>query len=190
MRSRFVVLGAAALLAMAGCAMAGCDNKAEAQAEETLPPVALVEQPAASAGGACILWNYDFIKTKIGVAFDVAASDQVDDTSTCVVQTVGGKWPDLALSVVESTQADAKLFLSDLKPAKATTLKGLGKAAYRLNSAASAGHGPVIEIGWLSEAKQLQTLRFTFAKDAKATDVNAMNGKLLTLAKAMDTTAG
>jgi hypothetical protein len=178
------VLAAALLLALAGCD-SGDDSGAESP-----PPVDFVEQPAASAGGACILWDYAFIQQKIGVKFSVAASDQVDDTSSCVVQTVAGDWPDLALSVVESTKADAKLFLSDLKPDKGTTLKGLGKAGYRLNSAASGGHGPVVEIGWLSEAKQLQTLRFTFAKDAKATDVNAMNTKLFALAKAMDTTAG
>jgi hypothetical protein len=106
------------------------------------------------------------------------------------VQTVSGDWPDLALSVVESTPADADLFMAELKPKKASTLKGLGKAGYRLNTAAADGHGPVVEIGWLSEAKQLQTLRFTFPKDAKAADVTAMNTKLLALAKAMDTTAG
>jgi hypothetical protein len=182
-RSRSVVLGATALLVLGGCSH-------RAPQAESLPPVELVEQPAASAGGACILWDYAFIKDKIGVTFNVAASDQVDDTSTCVVQTVAGDWPDLALCVVESSSADAKLFLSDLKPAKAAALKGLGKAAYRLDTAAAGGHGPVVEIGWLSEAKQLQTLRFTFAKDATAADVTAMNGKLLALAKAMDTTAG
>ena len=186
MRSRSVVLGAALLLGVAAC-----DNRGDASKEsDALPPVEIAKQPAASAGGACILWDYDFIKSKIGVTFEVAASDQVDDTSTCVVQTIEGDWPDLALSVVESTQADATLFLSDLKPDKAVTLKGLGKAAYRLNTTASGGHGPTVEIGWLSEAKQLQTLRYTFAKNAKATEVSAMNGKLLALAKAMDTTAG
>ena len=55
--------------------------------EAALPPVQIVEQPAASAGGACILWDYAFIEQKIGVKFTVAAADQVDDTSTCVVQT-------------------------------------------------------------------------------------------------------
>ncbi|WP_030434007.1 hypothetical protein [Actinoplanes subtropicus] len=186
MRSRSVVLGAALLLSLSAC-----DNRAEAAKEgEALPPVGLAEEPAASAGGACILWDYAFIKSKIGVTFDVAASGQADETSTCVVQTVGQDWPDLALSVVESTQAGAALFLSDLKPKNAATLKGLGLAAYRLNTAASGGHGPTVEIGWLSEAKQLQTLRFTFAKDAKAADVTAMNNNLLTLAKAMDTTNG
>jgi hypothetical protein len=185
-RSRPVaVIGAVALLALAGC-----NNKRDDQKPETLPPVQLVEQPAASAGGACILWDYDFIQEKIGVAFDVAAADQVDDTSSCVVQTVQGDYPDLMLSVVESTPADAKLFLSDLKPAKATALKGLGKAGYRLNSASTGDHGPSIEIGWLSEASQLQTLRFTFAKTAKPADITTMNTKLLDLAKAMDTTNG
>ena len=184
MRSRWVVLGVAALLGLTGC-----DGR-EQQAAAAPPPVDLVEQPAASAGGACILWDYDFIQEKIGVKFNVAASDQVDDTSTCVVQTVARAWPDLTLSVVESTPADADLFLADLKPRKAKTVKGLGKAAYRLNSAASGDHGPVVEIGWLSEAKQLQTLRFTFAKGAKSTDVSDMNTKLLALAKAMNTTAG
>jgi hypothetical protein len=183
-RSRSLILGAVLLLGLTAC------DKKDKAAEAALPPVDFVEQPAASAGGACILWDYDFIESKVGVKFEVAASDQIDDTSTCVVQMISTDYPDLALSVVESTQADAKLFNSDLKPEKATTIKGLGKAGYRLNTAASGLHGPVIEIGWLSEAKQLQTLRFTFAKTAKAADVTAMNTKLLALAKAMDTTAG
>ena len=186
MRSRSVAaVGAVALLALTGC-----HNKRDDQKPETLPPVQLVEQPAASAGGACILWDYAFIQQKIGVTFDVAAADQVDDTSSCVVQTVEGDYPDLMLSVVESTAADPKLFLSDLKPAKATTLKGLGKAGYRLDAASAADHGPSVEIGWLSEASQLQTLKFTFAKTASPEDVTAMNTKLLDLAKAMDTTDG
>jgi hypothetical protein len=182
-RTRLVVLSAVALLGVAGC------NERDSP-PESLPPVHLVEQPAASAGGACILWDYAFIKESIGVDFSVAASDQIDDTSTCVVRTVNSSWPDLTLCVVESTTADADLFLSDLKPAKAAKLKGLGKAGYRLDKAATATHGPTVEIGWLSEAKQLQTLRFTFAKGAAPAAVTAMDGKLFDLAKAMDTTTG
>ncbi|MBU2662334.1 hypothetical protein KOI35_02310 [Actinoplanes bogorensis] len=170
-------------------ATTACDKREEEPAAVS-PPVSIVQQPAASAGGACILWDYAFIKQKLGVTFDVAASDQVDDTSSCVVQTATGDYPDLMLSVVESTPASATQFLSDLKPAKATTLKGLGKAAYRLYTPPAAGRGPIIEIGWLSEAKQLQTLRFTFAQDATAAAVSAMNPKIIALAKAMDTTAG
>jgi hypothetical protein len=183
-RSRSAAVGVAALLVLAGC-----NNKRDVKAEaEALPPVRFVQQPAASAGGACILWDYAFIRDKIGVTFNVAAADQVDDTSTCVVQTVDGNYPDLMLSVVESTTADAKLFISDLKPGKAATLKGLGKAGFRLDAAAAGDHGPSVEISWLSEANQLQTLKYTFAKGAGTADVTAMDGKLLALAKAMDTT--
>jgi hypothetical protein len=175
------LVAAAALLALAGCSE-------KAATASGLPPVQIVEQPAASAGGACILWDYAFIQKQIGVRFTVAAADQIDDTSTCVVQTEDGNWPDLALAVVESTTADGKLFLDSLMPANATKLKGLGKAGYRLIAPAGGGHGPVVEIGWLSEAAQLQTLRFTFPKDAKTAAVTQMSGRLLNLAKAMDTT--
>ena len=184
MYSRFFALGAAAaLLALAGCT----DGEATAS---TVPPVPLVEEPAASAGGACILWDYAFIQQKIGVKFSIAAADQVDDTSTCVVQTEDADWPDLALSVVESTKADAGLFLEDLKPEEASKLKGVGKAAYRLVSKPSGKHGPVVEIGWLSEAHQLQTLKFTFAAGATTAQVNQMSTRLASLAKAMNTTDG
>ncbi len=185
MRSRSVVLGAVLLLALTGC-----DEDEDQAADNALPPVAVVQQPAASAGGACILWDYAFIKKKIGVTFNVAAADQVDDTSTCVVQTAAGDYPDLVLSVVESTKASADQFLDEMKPAKATVVKGLGKAGYRLYTPPAAGRGPIVEITWLSQAKQLQTLRYTFGKDATAAAVTAMNPRLISLAKAMDTTAG
>ena len=184
MRSRLIALGAAAAV----LALAGCTNHQDDGAG--LPPVHLVQQPAASAGGACILWDYAFIEQTIGVTFTVAASDQIDDTSTCVVQTDTADWPDLALSVVESTKADAEMFAEELVPKKATKLKGLGKAGYRLITKASGGHGPTIEIGWLSEAEQLQTLRYTFPKDAQKDAVDDLSPKLLDLAKAMDTTEG
>ena len=183
MRKGFAALGVVALLAMSGC-----NEKDDAPA--ALPPVTVAEVPSASAGGACILWDWAFIQEKIGVRFSIAASDQVDDTSTCVVQTADSSWPDLSLSVVEQTKADAKVFLAERMPKKAVKLKGLGKAGYRLNSAAGGGHGPSVEIGWLSEAEQLQTLKFTFAKGASRASVTQMNSELLDLAKAMDTTDG
>lgn len=182
--SRFFALGAAAaVLALAGCT----DSEATAS---TVPTAPLVEEPAASAGGACILWDYAFIQQKIGTKFTVAAAGQVDDTSTCVVQTEDANWPDLALTVVESTKADADLFLDDLMPERASKLKGLGKAAYRLVTEPSGKHGPVVEIGWLSEAHQLQTLKFTFPAGATADQVSQMSTRLGSLAKAMDTTDG
>lgn len=181
-RTRSAVVAVVALLALSGC-----NDKRDEHETETLPPVQLVQEPAASAGGACILWDYAFIEQQIGVKFDVAASGQVDDTSTCVVQSAKSDYPDLMLSVVESTKATASVF-ADLRPKKATTLKGLGKSGYRLNGASTDDHGPSVEIAWLSEAAQLQTLKYTFPKNPDSGDVTAMNDKLLSLAKAMDTT--
>jgi hypothetical protein len=183
--SRLIAIGAVAAL----LALAGCTNK-KAEAATPMPPVKLVEAPAASAGGACILWDWDFIQQKIGVTFDTAGSDQVADTSSCVVRTSAADYPTLALSVVESTQADASTFLSAMMPAKATRLKGLGKAGYRLDGQATGDHGPTVEIGWLSEAAQLQDLKFVFPAGTDAATVKDMDAKLLTLAKAMDTTDG
>ncbi|MBW6436239.1 hypothetical protein KZ829_21085 [Actinoplanes hulinensis] len=186
MRTRLALLGAVVLLAAAGCE-AGEDAAA---ATPSAPAEEIVEEPAAVAGGACILWDYELIEQTTGVRFAVAASDQVQDTSSCVVQTLEAAWPDLTLSVVETTKANADIFLSERMPAKATKLSGLGRAGYRLTTKAAAGHGPAVEIGWLSEAKQLQTLRFTFAKGAPAAEVKDMNAKLLELAKALSTTNG
>ncbi|MEU4621499.1 hypothetical protein AB0G04_16190 [Actinoplanes sp. NPDC023801] len=191
MPKRLAAIGAAVVLAVAGCSDSGDES---ATLVTPVPSVSaadqLAEQPAASAGGACILWDYAFIEETIGIRFAVAASDQIDDTSTCVVQTTTAAWPDLSLSVVETTSANADVFLDTRMPAKATKLTGLGRAAYRLNTKASAEHGPTVEIGWLSEAKQLQTVRFTFAKGASAADVKSMNTKLLSLAKGLSTTNG
>ncbi|XVV11408.1 hypothetical protein ACQP2X_42300 [Actinoplanes sp. CA-131856] len=185
MRSRLVVLGAVTLLALAAC-----DDKPVDQ-PVALPPVEKAEQlPAAAAGGACALWDYASIEEAIGVTFTVAASNKVDSTSTCVVQTVDAAYPDLTLSVVQSTAATADQFLDDLMPPKGIKLKGLGKAAYLLKTPAAGGHGPVTEVGWLSASKQLRTLRFTFPANAKSTAVTAMTRDLFTYAKAMDTTNG
>ncbi|MDI6097508.1 hypothetical protein QLQ12_02700 [Actinoplanes sp. NEAU-A12] len=185
MTTRLAVLGAAVLLALSGCTSPPAEP---APVVPSAPADDLAELPAASAGGACILWDYDFIEQKIGIRFAVAAADQVEDTSSCVVQTMNAAWPDLSLSVVETTTANAEVFLDERMPEKASKLTGLGGAGYRLNTNAAGEHGPTVEIGWLSEAKQLQTLRFTFPKGATAADVKDMNAKLLDLAKALSTT--
>ena len=182
MRARLIAVGGVTALMLAGC-------NAEPPAA-ALPPVQVVEPPAASAGGACVLWDYAFIEDRTGVRFTVAAGGHVDDTSTCVVQTETGAAPSLVLTVVDRTSADAALFTADLMPEKATRVKGLGRAGYRLVRPAAEGAGPSIEVGWLSEAQQLQSLKFTFAEGAPADAVTDMTGRLVEMAKTMDTTDG
>jgi hypothetical protein len=182
-RSRSVAAGIAAGL----LALTGCGDKAPSS---PLPPVKVAQPPAASAGGACILWDYGLIAESLGVTFTVAASQSVDATSTCVVQTESGDAPYLVLSVVESTKADAEVFLDSAMPARAAKVKGLGKAGYRLVRKPSDGYGASVEVGWLSEAKQVQTLKFTFAKGAPEEQVTQMSTRLVRLAQALNTTDG
>lgn len=171
MRSRLLTLG----VVMAALAVTGCSAKED---EPVLPPVQVVEPPAASGGGACILWDYAFIEDMIGVRFTVAAGSQVDKTATCVVQTEDGPDPSLVLTVTDSS-ATAELFHDELMPKKATKLKGLGLAAYKVQA------GATYEIGWLSEGHQLESLKFTAAKpDAD------MPAKLLAMAQTMSSTDG
>jgi hypothetical protein len=181
-RSRLIAaLGAATLV------LTGCTEKAEPAA---LPPVKVVEQPAASAGGACILWDYAFIEEMTGVRFTVAAGDVVDETSTCVVRTERSPAPYLILSVTDGVAADAEMFTDELKPDRATTVKDLGVAGYRLVGKAAEGTGPSIEVGWLSEADQLQSLKFTLAAGADEAAVTDMTARIVSMAKTMDSTDG
>lgn len=185
MRARLLASAAVTAVVLTGC-NAPAEEPVKAAA---LPPVRIVEPPAASAGGACILWDYAFIDQMIGVRFTVAAGDRVDDTATCVVQTEHGPAPMLVLTVSDSS-ANAELFDEELVPAKATKVKGLGLAAYRLESKPAAGVGPTVEVGWLSEARQLQSLKFTFVKNTKAPAVKAMTTKLVAMARTMSSIEG
>ncbi|WP_430783809.1 hypothetical protein [Actinoplanes sp. G11-F43] len=186
MPTRLAVLGAVVLFAVSGCT----SDQEKPVVVEPAPSEPAVEVPAASAGGACILWDYDLIEQMLGIRFEVAASDQVDDTSSCVVQKLDKPWPDLSLSVVETTAANAEVFLDDRMPAKATKLKGLGRAAYRYYGKPAGEHGISSEIGWLSEAKQLQTIRLTFPKGTTGAQAKTMDAGMLDLAKALSTTNG
>ena len=184
MRTRLLALGAGVALALSGCSAQAAD------ARPTLPPVQVVVPPAASAGGACILWDFDELEDQLGVRFDVAAAGHVDDTSTCVAQTGNGNRPDLMLSVVEQTPADADLYHALLVPAGATRITKLGKAAYRITGEPADRHGPTVEVGWLSSDRQLMTLRFTFPEGAGAAEADDMADKLVGLARTMAANAG
>jgi hypothetical protein len=183
LRSRLIALGVAGALVLTGCTD-------ETPAPAAQPPVQMVEQPAASAGGACILWDYAFIEEMTGVRFTVAAGDHVDDTATCVVRTEFAEAPYLILAVSDDVVADADTFADTLMPDRATKVKGLGVGGYRLVGKADRGVGPTIEVGWLSKADQLQTLKFTFAAGADDAAVRAMTSRLLTMARTMDSVAG
>ncbi len=181
MRSRLSALAVGAVLLWT----TGCSS--ESGAATTLPrqePVAA--QPVTAAGGACILLDYGLIEDTVGVRFDIAAADQAQNTSTCVVQSTGSTRPDLVFSVVEHTDADAATYLRQLKPAKGAAVNGLGAAAYRWVRDGESGSGPVVEVGWLTRDRQAKSLRFTYAEGTSTKDAEKLVDRLVALAKAID----
>jgi hypothetical protein len=166
-------------------ALSGCTSDGASGAGGP-PPVPVVRAPAASAGGACVLVDYAEAERRLGVRFDVAAAGQADDTSTCIVQAEGASRPDLLLAIVERTPADVALYRSDLVPDRARSVQGIGRAGYRLVTAAADGAGPAAEVGWLTANRQLMTLRFTYPAGASKADADDMAGKLVALAKDLD----
>jgi hypothetical protein len=104
-----------------------------------------------------------------------------------VITQGAAAYPDLALSVTP-TEADEVIFAASVSPSGSTTVKGLGKVAYLVDSKASGGHGPRWEVGWLSDNQRLMVLRFTFAKGAANADVAALKAKIVDLAKGIDRT--
>ena len=156
-------------------------------ARDTIAAPIRTNFPAATAGGACTLFDYGKIEKAIGTRFDVAAASQNGQTTTCVVQAEAAELPDLALTISKTT-ADADIFESDITPEKgATAVKGLGLAAYQAPVAPAKGSGAGLEICWLTKDKRLMSLRYTVAPDSPAPP-KSMTAKLVTLAKQVEAT--
>ncbi|MEV4622819.1 hypothetical protein AB0J74_29405 [Asanoa sp. NPDC049573] len=179
MGSHLVCLGVVVSLAAVG----GCSSDPVPERDTT--PVR-TSYPAATAGGACVFFDYDAIEKAIGARFDVAAASQSAQTTTCVVQSDDADLPDLTLAI-SKTSADADVFKTDVMPDKgATAIKNLGLAAYQAPVAAAKDAGAGVEICWLTKDKRLMSLRFTGALDAPAPP-KSFAGKLVALAKEVET---
>ncbi|MEU5720357.1 hypothetical protein ABZ783_00830 [Micromonospora sp. NPDC047738] len=173
-------LAASAVLLTAGCA-------AEAT-PVALPPAAPapVEVAAASSGGACRLLDFGVIAKHTGVRFDVAAAVEQGDTHVCVVRAERKLLPELTLTVTE-TSIDTSGFTQDVLPRGATKVSKLGKIAYRQKLPKSGKTGPGAEVGWLATEGRLATLRWTCPAGTDPAEAEQLTGKLVNLAKAVDT---
>lgn len=168
-----VALCVALLAVVAGCG------------EEDSGDLAGYEWPAAAAGPACQLIEYDTVAAHLGTRFDTAGGGRKDKTVSCALTQAGRDYPDLVLALTE-TSADEIIFRALVVPSGATALKGLGKIAYRLKIAATGKRGPGVEIGWLSDSERIMVVRYTFAPAPPEADVDALPGKLLALAKQIE----
>src|SRR5262249_30835676 len=141
--------------------------------------------PAAAAGGACQLLDWDMIKTSLGLTFSVAAAGQQGNTFTCVAQGHGTSLPDLMLAVTATT-ADTSVCTSTVRPKGAAPVAGVGKIAFSVLTPAAADAGPGIEVGWLAGNSRIIDLRLRLARKATPADVQATLPKMVDLAKKVD----
>jgi hypothetical protein len=143
--------------------------------------------PAAMAGGACQLLDYDTVEQMLGMTFEVAAGGQQDATHTCVLQQTGTSVPDLALAVTPSN-ADPTIFRSTVAPKGSAVINGLGRAGYQAGVAppADSGRGAGVEVGWLSGNKRILVLRATLTPEATPETAQELGPKLVELAKKVD----
>jgi hypothetical protein len=165
----------AVLLTAAAVALAGCDRA----------PAAPL--PAAIAGGACRLINYDTVAAKLGTRFDTAGSARDGETYTCALTAGERAYPDLVFAVTAS-QADAVIFTATVTPSGATPVKDLGLAGYRIRRGGSAGGGPQCEVGWLSANSRLMLVRYTFPPRTPDDQADALLPRLVDLARTLDVT--
>jgi hypothetical protein len=166
--------------------LGGC-GRIEAANADSPPSPPSYYWPAAAAGPACGLLDFGTVASELGTAFDTAGGAQVDNTVTCAVTQAGHDYPELSVSLSGST-VDDLLYAYSIEPAGATPVKKLGRAAYLLEIAADAHHGPGLEYGWLSAKPRLGVVRYTFATGAQQADVDAMAPKLLKLAQRVEKT--
>ncbi|ROT32870.1 hypothetical protein EF879_06745 [Micromonospora sp. HM5-17] len=177
MRGRLCLIGAGLLL------LSACGD--DSPPPQAIPAPEVVRLPAASAGGACQLLDYPVIEEAIGVRFEVSAASRYGKTDTCVVRGEAADGPELALAVSPTT-ADSGIFADEVVPRGGTSVKGLGKAAYRATTKAAKGSGPGVEVGWLTGNGRLVNLRYTFPEGDEPVDLDEFAGKLVTLAKKID----
>ncbi|MFC8618765.1 hypothetical protein ACFT9M_20450 [Micromonospora purpureochromogenes] len=165
----------------------GCGAQPRPVAVPAVDPVT-VEVAAASSGGACRLLDFAVIEEHAGVRFDVAAASDKGDTHTCVVRAEGATLPELTLTVTD-TSIDVPTFNADVLPDGATKVSKLGQVAYRRTVAKTAKHGPVAEVGWLATEDRLATLHWTCERGAPKAEAEELTGKLVSLAKKINTRA-
>ena len=191
------IAGASALLAVLAAATAcggggGGDGAPAASGSPSSSVLAeSAPQPGGSpseekkAQGACEYFNVEAVGADLGVKFEVVQPAEADNAQVCVLQTTKGSFPDLTLATAK-TKADKASFQATMMPEEADGVDGLGKAAYKVLLAERDGSGPVAEVGWLSNAGRIFTLRFTSAKGTGTDEVKGHMDKLIEIAKAVE----
>lgn len=191
MGPRFRVIGAGLLTLLAGCSgqAAATVPAPDGGAEPTQVPLVapfpeVTRPPAAEAGGACELLDYQTIEESIGIRFEVAAASTHQKTRTCLLRPAAERLPDLIVSVSDTT-ATASIFADDIAPVGAKEIDKLGQAAYwvPIKPDPDTGYGAALEVSWITGEKKLINLRYTFAPGDDELSAVEVAPKMVALAR-------
>jgi hypothetical protein len=182
-RRRVVAAGLALVgLLLTAFTATGCDQEAAAGTNG--------RQPAATAGRACQLIEYDIVSGALGTQFDTAGGAQQGDTYSCVLGMQGHPYPDLTFAMSPTTVSPL-LYSVSIAPAGSTAVDQLGVSAYQLivppgTAADGTASGQGLELGWLSARQVMLLLRYTFPADAGQPEIEKIATGLIALAKQID----
>ena len=177
-----------ALTATAACTTAGHGSAPSAAGPPaSVTPSTAPPTPAALAGGACLLLDFNTVAKQLGTAFNVSAAADTSGTFSCVLQESSGSYPRLSLSITATNLSPAD-FTADVKPKGSASVAELGKTAYEAQVAATKSAGPVIEVGWLSGNDRLIIFRYAFPTGTSPEVSKALAPKMVNLSKIVDQT--
>jgi hypothetical protein len=185
------LVAAGLLIAIFG--LAGCKvTSAAASAPIVTPSISLAPSvgpppPAAMAGGACLLLDFDTINKDLGSSFSTAGAADKNETYTCVVLAGPGARPNLTLSITATTLTTTD-FTATVVPAGTKPVAQLGKIGYLEHIKPTASAGPAIEVGWLSGNERLIIMRYSMANGTSDADATSVEAGMTALAKTVDVT--
>jgi hypothetical protein len=171
-----------AVLIVVGTLLAGCGQEAVAGTNE--------RPPAATAGRACQLIEYDVVATALGTQFDTAGGAQSGDTYTCVLGVQGKPYPDLTFAMSPTTVSPL-IFSVTVPPSGATAVDQLGVSAYQVvlppvSAPDGTASGTGLEVCWLSSRNLMVVMRYTYQASATPDDMAKIAAGLVVLAKQVD----
>lgn len=192
-RGAALVAALIALTAPAACTTAGRSSAPTVAPSAAGPPGSSIlpstgpPTPAALAGGACLLLDFNTVAKQLGTAFTISAAADTSGTYSCVLREPSGSYPSLTLSITATKLSPAD-FTADVKPKGSTSVAELGKIAYEAQVSATKSAGPVIEVGWLSGNDRLIVFRYAFPTGTSSSVSKALAPKMVNLAKIVDQT--
>ncbi|HEU0238325.1 MAG TPA: hypothetical protein VFR11_03465 [Micromonosporaceae bacterium] len=194
-RGAVAIAAVTAFVALTGCSLTNANSAGATSGDGPSPAggppgtdsANTPPSAAALAGGACLLMNFDTVRTELGTAFTVSAAADSSGSFTCVLQGTSGSYPSLTLTIT-ATDLTTSDFTAQVVPDGAKAVPELGKIAYEIQMPATKSAGPAIDVGWLSGNNRLIDFRYVCAAGTSTATAAALIPKMVSLSKIVDQT--